>query len=188
MPDHLTIKIMKKIILSIVILLPFLLSAQILKTTSSKVHFFSEAPTEDIEAVNTKATGAIRTENNQLALVIPIKSFKFEKALMEEHFNENYLVSDKFKNGTFVGFIDDKINWKKDGEYETSATGKLQIHGVEQERTISGTLVLKDGIATLNTKFQVKLVDHDIEIPKVVILNIAEVIDVTATFTFTEKQ
>ncbi|MGB0402522.1 MAG: YceI family protein [Salibacteraceae bacterium] len=179
---------MKNLVISMLVLVPFFTSAQILKTSSSKVHFFSEAPTEDIEAVNTKATGAIRTENNQLALVIPIKAFKFEKALMEEHFNENYLESDKFKNGTFVGFIDDKINWKKDGEYETSATGKLKIHGVEQERTIKGKLVLKDGVATLSTKFQVKLVDHDIEIPKVVILNIAEVIDVTATLTFTAKQ
>lgn len=159
-----------------------------LKMDTSYVHFFSEAPAEDIEALNNKANGLINTKTNDIALIIPIKSFKFDKELMEEHFNENYLESDKYKNGSFKGKFNEKINWTADGSIEATATGILNIHGVEQKRTIKGQITIKDGKALLNTKFQVKLVDHDIDIPKVVFYNIAEVIDVTARLYFTPKQ
>ena len=179
---------MKKKITMCLLALPFALSAQLMKSESSEIKFFSEAPMENIEAVTTKSSGVINTKNNQMALVIPIKSFEFEKALMQEHFNENYLESDKYKNATFKGFIDGKINWKKDGEYETSATGTLNIHGVEQERTIKGKLIVKDGKVSLSSKFNVKLEDHKIKIPQAVFMNIAEVVEVTMSMSLIPKE
>lgn len=183
-----TTRIMKKsIFLGLLLVESLSLNAQMWKTSESTVQFFSEAPLENIEAVNEKSIGLYNESNQQVAFVIPIRGFKFEKELMEEHFNENYLESEKYKNGSFKGNLDQKINTKKDGEYEASATGTLTIHGVEQKRTIRGTLVVKDGKIFMKTKFQVKLADHDIEIPKVVFQNIAEVIDVTCDFTFAPK-
>ncbi|MDA9820366.1 YceI family protein [Salibacteraceae bacterium] len=176
---------MKNSILSLtLILLSSSLFAQVWKSSENKVHFFSEAPLENIEATNTTSIALYNEENKQLAIVIPIKGFKFEKELMEEHFNENYMESEKFKNGKFKGTLDGDIDFSKDGTYETTATGILTIHGVEQKRTIKGTLIVKKGTLQMQSKFQIKLEDHDIEIPKIVFSNIAEVIDVTCDFSF----
>ena len=79
-----------------------------LKMDTSYVHFFSEAPAENIEALNNKSNGLINKKTGDIALIIPIKSFKFDKELMEEHFNENYLESDKYKNGNIQGKIQRK--------------------------------------------------------------------------------
>ena len=160
------------------------LFAQMWKSSESTVHFFSEAPLENIEATNSKSIALYNEGTQELAFVIPIKGFKFEKELMEEHFNENYMESEKFKNGKFKGKLDQKIDLSKNGSYATSATGVLSIHGVDQKRTIKGTLVVKKGSIQMKTKFQIKLEDHDIEIPKIVFSKIAEVIDVNCDFSF----
>ena len=158
--------------------------AQVWKTDSSYIKFFSEAPLENIEAENTKARGAINTEKNMIAISVPITGFKFEKELMEEHFNENYLESEKFPKGTFQGNFSEKINWKKDGTYPATAKGSLTIHGVKRETTLEGTITIKGGQILVNTKFKVRLEDHEIDIPQIVFQNIAEVIDVTCYFSF----
>lgn len=157
--------------------------------TSTNVKFFSESPMENIEAENKKVKTVFKTSTKDLAIVIPILNFKFEKPLMEEHFNENYMESEKFPTATFKGKVDDKeVNLKEDGKYPASATGKLKIHGVEQERTINGTITVKGSQLIFDSKFQIKLVDHDIEIPSVVVKNIAEIIDVTCKFTYEPKK
>lgn len=174
-------------ILFVSLLVPFLASAQLLKSESSHIRFFSEAPLENIEAETEKATGVIKMENSQIAIIVPIQSFQFEKALMQEHFNENYMESDKFKNGTFQGKFNEAIKWKKDGEYPATATGKLNVHGVERETTLKGTVKIEKGKVMLNTKFIIKLVDHDIDIPQAVFMNIAEEIEVTMKMTLVQK-
>lgn len=155
---------------------------------SSNIKFFSEAPLENIEAVNTATKGLINVENNKVAFVVPIKGFDFEKDLMEEHFNENYMESEKFPKGSFKGAINEDINWKNDGTYDVTVTGVLNIHGVEQTRTIPGKLTLKKNQIVVDSKFQIKLEDHNIEIPTVVFQNIAEEIDVTVNLNFVPKK
>lgn len=162
-------------------------NAQTHVSTSSEISFFSTAPLEDIHAVNKDAKSLLNTTNNELAVVIGIRSFKFEKELMEEHFNENYLESDKFKTAVFKGKINETIDFSKDGTYDVSATGKLTIHGIEQERTITGTITIKGGKLVLNSKFKVALKDHKIKIPKAVTSNIAEEIEVTTLFNYEPK-
>ncbi|UTW64213.1 YceI family protein [bacterium SCSIO 12741] len=154
------------------------------KTDSSHIKFFSEAPLENIEAENVKARGAINTEKNMIAISVPITGFKFEKELMEEHFNENYLESEKFPKGTFQGTFNEKIDWKKDGTYPATAKGSLTIHGVKRETTLKGTVNIKNGKIYVNAEFTVRLEDHDIEIPQIVFQNIAEEILVTCYFSF----
>jgi len=182
---------MKSLIITVTFVFCFVRSVMaqdIFMVDSSYVYFFSEATLENIEAENTKAKGLINVTNGKVAFVIPIKSFEFDQELMKEHFNENYLESEKYKSATYKGQINEKVNLKKPGVYEVSVTGLLSIHGVEQNRTISGTVTVIKNQLRVQTKFNVKLVDHDIKIPTIVFQNIAEVIDVTVDLQFSPKK
>lgn len=151
-------------------------SAQIYKskTDGCNVSFFSESPVENIEAKNKLATSILNASTFDVVFQIPNLSFKFEKPLMEEHFNENYMESDKYPKSSFKGKINEKIDFTKDGEYKVTTTGILNIHGVEKERTIEATLVIKNGEIKVSSVFMVHVADHKIEIPQLVIQNIAE--------------
>lgn len=147
-------------------------------TSKGEASFFSKAPIEDIDAHSQQLSSFINTSNNEIAFVIPIRSFHFQKALMEEHFNEKYIDSNKFPNATYKGKINEKIDFTKDGSYSVTATGKFTIHGVEKQRTDSATLVIVANQFTLIGSFNVSLKDHNIEIPTLLFRNIAEIIKV----------
>lgn len=178
---------MKKIIL-IFLLLPTVLFAQPIYTAiSSEVHFFSEAPLENIEATNKNAKSLLNIDTKEVAVIIGIRQFKFEKPLMEEHFNENYMESDIYKTADFKGKINEQIDFIKDGEYDVTVSGKLTIHGVTQDRTIPGKIIVKGKSINIYSKFQVALKDHNIKIPTAVIKNIAELVDVTVNISYEPK-
>lgn len=158
------------------------LNAQLYSSTSSKITFDSKTPMEDIHAETTKGKALINSADKRIKVKIKMISFKFEKPLMEEHFNEKYVESEKYPDAEFDGNIVENIDFSKDGTHQVNVKGKLTIHGVTQERTLTGTITIKGGKIELLTKFQVKLVDHKIEVPSVVTKNIAEVIDVDASF------
>jgi hypothetical protein len=145
---------------------------------SGQVTFFSDAPLEDIEAVNRNTTALLNPLNGELAFTVPIKAFKFDKELMQEHFNEKYMESDKYPDATFKGKINEKIDYTKDGTHNVTATGRLKIHGVEKDRTEKGVLTIKDGNVSLKCEMTVMVKDFNITIPKLVFENIAEKIDV----------
>lgn len=180
---------MKKITIIICLLVSTLsLSAQDLyKATDGEISFFSKAPVENISAVNQDVKALINAKNNEVAFIVTNVGFKFEKPLMEEHFNENYMESHKFKISVFKGRIIDEIDFTKDGTYEVTAKGTLDIHGVTVEREIKGTLTISNGKINLTTEFDVALKDHDIKIPKVVTKSIAEVVKVTVNINFAKK-
>ena len=160
---------------------------QIVKSTETEISFFSEAPLENIEALNKKGKSLIKTSTNDIAWVVSIRGFHFEKPLMEEHFNENYMETEKgeaYKTATFKGKINEDVDWGKDGVYKVTATGDLTIHVVTKKRTIEGELEIKGGKIMLMSEFQVKLEDHKVEIPKMVLKNIAETVDVKVAGTY----
>lgn len=146
---------------------------------NTNVRFFSDGIVEDIEATNKETRGIIDASKSEFLFKIPIKAFKFSSALMEEHFNENYLESDKFPDGTFKGKIEGKYDLKADGEYSVNAVGELFIHGIKQIRTIPSTIRVKNGKASIESKFTIKVADHKIKIPTVVIKSVAEEVEVT---------
>jgi len=152
-------------------------------------HFFSEAPLEDIEAVNKKAVGAIDMKKGTVAVSMLIKNFHFDKSLMEEHFNENYLESEKYPNASFKGTIQDfsSIDFNLPGTYHAVAEGEIEIHGVTKPLKSEVELKVMDEVIIATTSFQIKLEDHKIKVPKLVIKNIAEIVDVDATFNFIKK-
>lgn len=149
-------------------------------------HFFSEAPLEDIEATNEKAVGAIDLKKGTVAVSMLIKNFHFEKSLMEEHFNENYLESEKYPKASFKGKIVnfESIDFSKTGTVTAKADGELEIHGVSRTITSEVTFEILENAIKANTVFKVALEDHKIKIPKLVIKNIAEVVDVDVSFNF----
>lgn len=176
------------------LLLPFLLgiiqlsyAQEIYKATSGEISFFSETPLEDINATNELVKALINTKNNDVVFITTIIGFNFKKPLMKEHFNENYMESDKFKAALFKGVIKGDVDYTKDGEYLVKAKGILNIHGVDKEREIDGKIIVEDGKIKLNVNFDVKLVDHNIEVPKLVTKNIAEIVSVKLNVNFEKK-
>lgn len=164
----------------------FLLISQVIsgqpgvyKTYSGIIQFKSNAPLEQIEAKSVALRGVLDVSARNFAFSVPVASFKgFNSALQREHFNENYLKSDEFTEATFSGRIIEDINFQEPGEYTIRAKGKLSIHGVQTERIIKCVMLVgKDEIQVVSD-FTILLVDHGIQIPRVVHQKIAEEIKV----------
>jgi polyisoprenoid-binding protein YceI len=153
--------------------------AQVYASKAANLRFFSETPIENIEAVSNTTVGVLATDKNSLQFSVFIKSFVFDKALMQEHFNENYMESETYPKATFSGIVSGISDWSKEGTYDVTATGDLTIHGVTQKRTIPGKITISGESIVVESKFMVKCVDHKIEIPKIVIQKIAEEIEVS---------
>jgi polyisoprenoid-binding protein YceI len=149
---------------------------------SSTISFFSDAAIEDITASNTKTSGLIDVSTLSIAFSVPISEFQFEKSLMKEHFNEKYMESDKYPKATFQGKLT-SFNLEP-GIQNSTATGKLVIHGISRDVSIPGTIEYTEGKLILNTRFMVKLEDHKIKIPQLLWQNIAEQVEVTANLTY----
>ena len=153
-------------------------------TKSAELTLFSEAPIENIEAVSKSAYGVINSANGEIQFGVSIRSFRFRKSLMQEHFNENYMESEKFPAAKFKGKLNIPIDISKDGEYSVVATGDLEVHGITKKRTITGTIKVLNGRLEVNSVFDVKCRDHEIKIPALVFKNIAETIRITLKGTF----
>lgn len=177
-----------KLLLSAVLLLSFsaLQAQDRYLTRVGHVKFFSTAPMEDIEANNNKVLSIVDLAKGEVAVDMLMKAFEFEKKLMQEHFNENYLESSKFPKSTFKGTFDVPTSLKSmsDGTYEVDVTGEITIHGVKKPLNTKATLTVADGKLTGDLVFNVTVKDHKISIPKVVVKNIAEVVEVTASFEY----
>jgi YceI-like domain len=178
---------MKKIIHTSVLACLFLLSntafAQLMKGDKSTVSFYSKTPLEDIDAKNTNIVSVMNTASKDIQIQVVAKGFVFKSALMQEHFNENYMESEKFPISTFKGKVNEIVDYTKDGVTKVSATGKLNMHGVTKEITITGTITVKGNTVTIDAKFPIKLEDYEIKVPSLYVKNIAETIDVTMNTT-----
>lgn len=180
---------MKYIFLSISFAFLFFnnVGAQIFKSKEKlgKIHFFSSTPAENIEAKSTLCTSLINSSDDSIRINIPITSFEFKNSLMQEHFNENYMESAKFPKALMRGKIIDKVDYKKDGVYKVSCNCNITIHGVTKNYTLTGSITVKGDEVHLISKFDVKLVDHNIEVPKLVMSKIAESIAVDVDILYT---
>lgn len=156
-------------------------NAQEWMTRMGKISFYSSTPIENIEAVNNQVSAVLETQTGDVAFVVPIRGFKFEKALMQEHFNENYMESEQFPKATFKGNIVEinKVDFTKNGKHNVTAKGQLTIHGVTKTVTITGTLQVGKNSTIMASKFWVRPADFDIKISSIVASKIAEKIEVT---------
>ncbi|MFN8344497.1 MAG: YceI family protein [Spirosomataceae bacterium] len=154
-------------------------------TATGETTFHSETPMEDIKAVNKFGQSILNTATNDIVVQMNMKQFDFPNKLMQEHFNENYIESDKYPKAIFKGKINEKIDFTKSGTYEVSATGDFTLHGVTKNRTFKGKLTVNQGSLSIATDFEVALVDHKIEVPQIVFVKIAQIIKVKNNYTYT---
>lgn len=152
------------------------------QTEKSSITFFSSAPIEDINARNLDAKSLFDLSTGEIAVSIPINKFKFEKELMEEHFNEKYLESGKFPTATFTGKINTVVT--KGSDTHASAKGKLTLHGVTRDVTIAGDIHWIGDYIVMKSGFTIKLDDYKIKIPKLMWQNIAEEVAVKVELNF----
>lgn len=176
---------MKKLILvsAIIMLMSTFTFAQKYMTKNGTIRFYSDGQMEKIEAFNHQVNSALDISTGNFVFKLLIKSFEFEKALMQEHFNENYMQSDLYPNSTFNGKVTNikEINFAKDGSYKAIVEGDLTMHGVTNKIKVNGTFEVKNGKVVGKSTFTVLLKDYNISIPKAVVKNIAESIQIDVT-------
>ncbi|MDN3585060.1 YceI family protein [Pedobacter aquatilis] len=175
------------VLLAFIILRCLAVNAQSYLASNVTTSFYSETPIEDIKASSSKTAAVVVATTGDFAFQVAIKSFEFEKKLMQEHFNENYLESNKYPSASFKGKINPNINWKNDGEYSAVAKGTLTIHGQSKARSIPVKIIVKNKQANISANFDVACTDHNIEIPTLVFTKIAKVINVKVNGNLTHK-
>lgn len=139
-------------------------------TRTGKVYFLSDAPLEKIDAKNSQATSVFDATSGQFEFAVLMKAFEFEKALMMEHFHENYVESDKYPKAVFKGVITNiaKIDCTKDGAYPVLYNGTMMLHGVTKEIVGKGLFTVKEGKIVGHSDFVILLSDYKIDIPNLV--------------------
>ena len=141
----------------------------VFNTSKSNITFSSDAPLELITAKSNELKGLIDTDKKQFAFSVKIRSFKgFNSGFQKDHFNENYLESNKYPDATFAGKIIEDVDFGKDNVLTVRAKGVLTVHGVPKERIIKSDMTIKNGAIFIKANFTVLLADHNIPIPKVV--------------------
>ena len=156
------------------------LQAQKYFTRSGNVSFHSKALLENIDAVNQQGTFVLDAATMDIQMAVLIKGFQFEKALMQEHFNENYMESDRFPKALFKGKIvsPSKIDLKTAGSFQAEIQGQLTIHGVMKEIRTPATFEVSSKHIKATTNFPVTVADYQIEIPSLVKDKIAKEVEV----------
>ena len=165
---------MKKSILTLLFFAAFgssqIYAQQKLITRTGNVSFLSETPMENIEAKSSQAASIFEVSKKVIAFNVLMKSFKFEKALMEEHFNEKYVHSDKYPAAKFKGTYDVEIDLNTPKKYEdVIITGTMHFHGVSKPMTVTADIeVLENKTMQLMSDFKIVLSEYNIEVPSLV--------------------
>ncbi len=177
---------MKNIFFIVMLLSTQLAFGQKYFSKTGKISFKSEASMEKIEAQNASASTALDINSGNLEWAVLIQGFKFDKALMQEHFNENYMESSTYPKAKFKGKIDNisAVNFLKDGVYNVTATGQLEMHGITKPVATSGVITVKGGAISAKSNFSVLLADYGITIPKLVADNISKTVDITVDVSY----
>ena len=160
---------MKKAVLISVIafcVFNFSLKAQKYITKEGTIEIFSKTPIFTIEGIDKKVASILNFENGEVVATTLVRSFKFHEALVEDHFNENYMESEKFPKASFKGNITNfkDVNLKKNGDYKITIKGDLTIHGVTKPIDATGTITIKDGKVLAKTQFNVSLAGYKIHV------------------------
>lgn len=137
---------------------------------AARISFYSKTPLAAIEAHNSKAVSVFDLSSGRIEFSVLMKGFEFEKARMQEDFNENFVESDKYPKAVFAGTMKsaNDLNFDKDGVYNVEVTGSLTIHGVTKPVTTQAAFTVKNGVVSAQSEFTVTVADYNIKIPSVV--------------------
>jgi polyisoprenoid-binding protein YceI len=162
------------------------ITAQKYYSKTGKITFHSDAALEKIEATNTSASTVMDITTGAIEWGVLVQGFQFEKALMKDHFNENYMESSIYPKAKFKGKFETLagVNFTKDGTYNIKVSGQLEMHGVSKPMTVPATITVKNGMISAKASISISLSDFKIEIPKVVEDNVATevILDVSAEY------
>ncbi|MEO6357213.1 MAG: YceI family protein [Ferruginibacter sp.] len=152
-------------------------------TKTGKISFYSKSSMENIEAVNTKVVSVWDVASGQIEFAVLLKGFEFEKALMQEHFNENYVESDKYPKALFKGVIENSKNIQltNDNVATVKVNGTLTLHGVTNPVNTSAVITVKGGVVAASCNFIITLADYKISIPSLVAEKINKKIAIAVT-------
>tara|TARA_B100001939_G_scaffold180693_1_gene155762 strand:- start:187 stop:837 length:651 start_codon:yes stop_codon:yes gene_type:complete len=185
------IKLMQKL------LLPFLLLAVTIAfgqskymTKSGSMSFEASQPSfEPIEATHSAVSALLNADTGELAVLALVRGFRFPLALMEEHFNENYIESHQYPKTSFKGSIlNFDSNALSNQPRTVQLTGELSMHGVTKLISVSATITKSDEQITLTSSFSVKTSDFGIKIPSLVRKQIDENVQVEVSLPLQRKQ
>jgi polyisoprenoid-binding protein YceI len=153
---------------------------------NGNISFYSSAPLEEIEARNTSANSVMDVSTGQIEFAVLMKAFGFQKALMEEHFNENYIESSKYPKSTFKGKIENisQVDFSKDGKYMVTVSGQLTIHGVTKDVSTPGVIEIANGEVNASSEFKILIEDYKIEIPNLVKDKVAREVKITVNIPY----
>jgi hypothetical protein len=164
-------------------------TAQLYFTKNGKISFFSSTLLEDIKADNNQVISIINSSTGEIQFSLLNNAYHFKKALMEEHFNADYIESAKYPKSGFKGTITNagSVTFNTDGVYKVTVSGSLSIHGVTKTVSVPGTITVKSGNISATSVFKVKVKDYNISIPAGVKNNIAEDIELTVSCNYEKK-
>ena len=176
----------KTIFLFILFLTVHVVNAQKYMTKNGYIGFFSHTSMEDIKGDNNQVASVIDVATGDIVFQVLMKSFHFDRALMEEHFNENYVESDKFPKASFTGKISNIAagSFTKKGTYEVNVDGEMTIHGTTKKISSKGTVDVDEGVINASSKFNINPEDYGIAIPNLVRDKIAKDMEVTVTMKY----
>ena len=159
-----------------------LVAQKVYSTKTATVRFIAEDD-KDIDATNTKVVSRLEA-NGKLSFIMLMKDFSFEWETMKDHFNKEYVESDKFPRGFFNGQITNikTVNFAKDGKYPVTVQGNMQVHGVNKAIQTNGIIEIVKGSPKASAKFTVTL--KDFGIGGLLIKMVADKIDVEVTASY----
>jgi hypothetical protein len=179
---------MKRLIFLFFLLLNiiFTVNGQKYMTKNGYIGFISLTPMENIKGDNNQVAGVLDISNGEMVFQALIKSFHFDRALLEEHFNENYMESEKFPKSSFKGKITNlsSVNFTKTGIYDVNVEGDLTIHNVTNKISIKGTVEVVPGGINANSKFNIVPEDYKIIVPGIVREKISKNLEVIVTMKY----
>jgi hypothetical protein len=163
--------------------------SQVYYTKNGRISFYSKATMENISADNNQVISVLNTQTGAVQFSVLNNAFHFPKAMMEQHFNSDYMESDKYPKSAFKGKVTDinKADISKDGTYNVNVSGSLDIHGVTKDVTAPATITVKDGKISGSSTFKIVLKDYNIKIPAIVKNNISEDIEITVNCNYEKK-
>jgi polyisoprenoid-binding protein YceI len=151
------------------------------KFSSSKcaIHFEASVPLfEAVEAKNDDVHCTLIPNKSEITFTVTIKKFKFKRDLMREHFNSNYMESDRYSKATFKGVIE-KFDLKTitEEDKDFSIRGKITIHGQSRMITVLAKIKKAGNGIQIKSNFTLNTDDFNIEIPTIVIAKISKTVN-----------
>ena len=175
---------MKKIALLLFLSFGFIHAQDKLITKTGKITFEASVPAfEEVKAVNESSSCVLNTATGEIASLSLMKGYKFKIALMEEHFNENYIESDKYPKAVFRGKIENfDISTLSKTDKDFKITGVLELHGKSKQITVPAKIRKNDNKVEIAANFNVNADDFDIKIPSIVSKKVSKKVNVSIDF------